>query len=806
MRPLLSDTLSVLLPTEEETLLLRACLCAEETGRRAWNEWLENVGNPMDELSHHRPILSHFLPLLHVATRRYGGEVPPGLAILLRAAYFQEELRGRSYRDILQAVLRTLEEATVDATVLKGAALAGPVYGDWALRHCHDIEFLVDDAQLESASRALQEAGVEELGGAPRAPRGARLVHRSGLPIELHTNLFPLSFYRVGLSAMMKRRQVREIAGWSAHVLSSSDSLLHVCGHASCSKSRATLRWAADTHFLAANAPDLDWDALLVGATETKLALPLSVFLTYLAERLDAEIPPSVVQLLARDAKRVGRTAREAALFGARERPDRFRAATSSWKSRVFLLRWRLLPTPSYLHWTYGAGSRKDVSVLYLKRIARHVARAARRLSSCARPVSGGVPMSIVQSKTPRPPWEPTDRQALLVKAALSEGELAIEAWERWKSTVGIESLDAGSQALLPIVYRNLVGHGVGGPEMRRARLAYETAWLVNERLFRDVSVLLEALRAAGIETMILKGAALALLHYRDLGLRSLGDVDVLVRPSDVRRAVDVLTGLGWEPARRPLPDLTDAYLRRRRAINLSSDRIKKLDLHWHVIDESCRPNGDDGFWSGAIRAAVRGVETRAMNPTDQLLHVCAHEIRWSPVPLPRWIVDVAMILRSSPESFEGNRLASYARELDLALPVREALQQALPFVESPIVSSLLEAVHGVPSSRGAIREFRRRSSPPDPLSSIATEFWRMSLQPGRRSVVRRVLALPAHARAVWGLTHAWQLPLAGVRWGTRLLVRIVRYLGERRTTQGSTGNSDGRSSSFQKPTDSARP
>ena len=127
---------------------------------------------------------------------------------------------------------------------------------------------------------------------------------------------------------------------------------------------------------------------------------------------------------------------------------------------------------------------------------------------------------------------------------------------ERWKAG-GIEPLDAGSQALLPIVYRNLAGHGVNGPEMRRARLAYETTWLGNERLFRDVSALLEALRAVGIETMILKGAALALLHYRDLGLRSLGDVDVLVRPHDVRRAVDVLTGRGWDPARRPLPNLT---------------------------------------------------------------------------------------------------------------------------------------------------------------------------------------------------------------------------------------------------------
>ena len=799
MQAVLSDTLRVLLPSEQDTLLLRACLGACDSREGAWAAWLERVGDPRWELVRRRPTLSPLLPLLHIAARHANVEVPSELAVYLRAAYFREELRSRGYRTILRDVLSALRDVGIDATVLKGAALASTVYDDWALRHCHDIDLLVDKIDLDAASEVLRDRSWgRPLESMRHRSRDVRLVHESGLPIEIHEHLFKLRLHQKAEYPMLKRRRMADVAGVPVHVLSSEDALLHVCALASYCRSRAGLRWAADACSITAKCTELDWDRFLDAAMAARLSLPLFVMLDYLRRSLDAAIPHRVVESLVRAAQRTGRIAREAALFGASASFGQLRGATSDWRSHVFLLRWRLVPTPSYLRWTFDVDPLDRVFRLYIWRSVRRVVRGAchptvkpvtdrqRNLSDRADPTHD------LKTAEHQRPWMPTEQQALLLQAALLEGQSAIDAWSRWKRCGGLARIGAGSVVLLPIVYRNLAEHGVRDAAIEYSRRLYQATRLKNEQLLRALSVLFKSLHAAGVETMILKGVALALLHYRDLGLRSMGDVDVLIHSNDVADAVALLTRVGWKPVGRPIPNLTEPYLSTRRAINLSSDRIKKLDLHWHVIDESCRPNGDDGFWSGAIPTAVCDVETRAMNPTDQLFHVCAHEIRWSPVPLPRWIVDVAMILRSSPERIDGDRLASNARELDLVLPVREALQQALRFVESPIVSSLLEAMHGVPSSRGAIREFRRRSSPPTPLSSIATEFWRMSLQPGRRSVVRRVLALPAHARVVWGLTHAWQLPIASVRWGTRVLVRIVRHLEERRAGQGSTGKSGG--------------
>ena len=42
--PALADALRVILPGEERTVLLRACLLSGEAGRRAWEAWRERTG------------------------------------------------------------------------------------------------------------------------------------------------------------------------------------------------------------------------------------------------------------------------------------------------------------------------------------------------------------------------------------------------------------------------------------------------------------------------------------------------------------------------------------------------------------------------------------------------------------------------------------------------------------------------------------------------------------------------------------------------------------------------------------------
>jgi hypothetical protein len=67
----------------------------------------------------------------------------------------------------------------------------------------------------------------------------------------------------------------------------------------------------------------------------------------------------------------------------------------------------------------------------------------------------------------------------------------------------------------------------------------------------------IDALRAAGVRSILLKGPALAHWLYGDGALREYGDCDLLVDPADTDRAGAVLAELGFEP----LVERTDPYM-----------------------------------------------------------------------------------------------------------------------------------------------------------------------------------------------------------------------------------------------------
>ncbi len=378
--------------------------------------------------------------------------------------------------------------------------------------------------------------------------------------------------------------------------------------------------------------------------------------------------------------------------------------------------------------------------------------------------------MSVVE----RRPWIPTERQTLLVRAALLDREPAIDAWNQWNATGGLERIDDGSSALLPIVYRNLAGYGVSDSVVKCAQQAYKTTWLENERRFHEIAAVLEALNAAGIETMILKGVALALLYYRDLGLRSMGDVDLLVHPEQLHEALAALRGAGFRIVGRPPELLTDVYLFSRKAINLASAGMPMLDLHWRAIQEVRSDNEEKAFWDGAAAVTLRDVPTRAMSATDQVLHICEHETRWCPSPLPRWMVDLVMVFRVAGDAFDSDRTLDRARSLELLSPLAEALECLDAIVPHEVPQELLQGVRLARATRRDQRDYEARCRRPGPLRTLRDEYRVHCDRTGGQSRVRRCFSFVQHVQALWGLERPWQLVPRLWMWGWHAVCRIA--------------------------------
>ncbi|HJV08950.1 MAG TPA: nucleotidyltransferase family protein, partial [Acidimicrobiales bacterium] len=269
----LSAALSPLLPTAEQTLLLRACL-HEREGTAAWTALGRRLGP--DGLG---PLLTgnrRLLPLLHrAATVDPGGfGLDADLQRRLAAVALREKLRSTAFRRGAHEVVGLLAQGGHDVLVLRGAALAELAYPDPYLRHCHDLDLLT------------RGAGVTDAGLAGRA--------------MLHPSAFSHPRAQADDRPLWDRSLALALGGHPARVMSPADLLVHVCGHAYLSGSRASLAWATDAWFTLAAWPDLDWDLVLATADERHLGLGLGLLLGYAGEQLGAPVPAVVLDALRR--------------------------------------------------------------------------------------------------------------------------------------------------------------------------------------------------------------------------------------------------------------------------------------------------------------------------------------------------------------------------------------------------------------------------------------------------------------------------------------------------------------------------
>ena len=354
--PSLSRALSLVLPTQEQTLLLRTCLLPRDLARQAWGEWRSRYDGTEMGFVGNSPSVRKLRPLLFNAFQQHDLQSDKKTQTYLRLAYLKEELRNKIFRQICRAVLQLLQREGFSAIVLKGTALAETVYGNPVLRHCHDIDILLPEDELNRAANLLPSVGFQRVDPTvqPRNPQ-VRMEHESELPLELHSGLFEVPYYNTISSEIQARSQSRLIAGIPVKILTPSDSLLHVCGHASHSASRQSLRWVADAWFIIDRHPDLDWELLLDCIRRSHLALPLSVMLGYLARNLDASIPSNFLSRLSATASQSRPIERQLALRGTRSDGggnlrELFKR-TTNWRERVFVIQWLLFPSPRYLSW-----------------------------------------------------------------------------------------------------------------------------------------------------------------------------------------------------------------------------------------------------------------------------------------------------------------------------------------------------------------------------------------------------------------------------------------------------------------------
>lgn len=308
----------------------------------------------------------------------------------------------------------------------------------------------------------------------------------------------------------------------------------------------------------------------------------------------------------------------------------------------------------------------------------------------------------------------PTPDQELLLRASLLVGDAAHEAWDRWTGTPAARVLDPESYRLFPLLFKRLNQERISDSWRDMLATAYKAAWTANQVQFRDAGIVLEALRDAGIRTIVLKGAALTTLYYEDVGVRPMGDVDMAIHPADVPKTLEILGDLGWQ-ALIPVTSVTTEIIH---STGLCHDSKRSIDLHWHAMQECCSPEADTVFWEGAMEMRLGAADTLALNPADQLIHVCVHGSVWQRHPPIHWIADAMKILEASTMMIDWDRVANQVERWRLILPVREGLAYLNSRLDAPIPNEALARLDAMPVPRIERQERAARTRSLGPMGS----------------------------------------------------------------------------------------
>ncbi|UZI32371.1 nucleotidyltransferase family protein [Streptomyces sp. VB1] len=208
----------------------------------------------------------------------------------------------------------------------------------------------------------------------------------------------------------------------------------------------------------------------------------------------------------------------------------------------------------------------------------------------------------------------------------------------------------AARQRLLPLIARNIIHHGLHrtsqGPSMIPYHWLYIFAYQGNKS--RNISLadefgkVLSALNTSGLRYAIRKGPVLGERIYRDIGLRPISDLDVMVEKSDTAAVGAVLCDLGYIQGKLALDGEriesfsrgTKTFWRLSMPVELPYQKICGRDgIETYVVDIctnifQTRPGGaqfTNGLLERRIQGPLCGEQGFTLAPEDEFLDLCAN-------------------------------------------------------------------------------------------------------------------------------------------------------------------------------------
>ncbi|HUY82911.1 MAG TPA: nucleotidyltransferase family protein [Acidobacteriaceae bacterium] len=368
---------------------------------------------------------------------------------------------------------------------------------------------------------------------------------------------------------------------------------------------------------------------------------------------------------------------------------------------------------------------------------------------------------AIAETHTQRPPTSAPEFDLLLACARTTPDAPRIRSLVQsgidWRTFTALATF----HSVRPLVYRSLQSicwSDLPAPfqsewhETARS-LTIKTLFITGEMLRVTAEF-----RSARIPVAALKGSLIAQLAYGDPALREFTDLDLLVHPSDLARAMPVFERLGYRPAwDRDLATIT-GFLRHVGECRLVNPQLDTdIDLHWRISTKAAAlaPSLAD-FPSGFQPVTIAGATVLSLALSELPLYL-ACQGGWDQWGDFRRLCDLAEFLRRYPHTDWQPSLAA-ARRLGGLRSMLTGLELAARLLnaptDAPVPAPAAPLIQRDPTVAALAANTTRRLSqchnPGEPISRYRFQLKSKAGLPGKLALIWSICADRTAQDAEW--------------------------------------------------------
>jgi len=244
--------------------------------------------------------------------------------------------------------------------------------------------------------------------------------------------------------------------------------------------------------------------------------------------------------------------------------------------------------------------------------------------------------------------------QLLMIKACIAKSASGHSAAVReWEATVVMNEMDYRCLRLVPFFMHKNKQWGIATLHDKRLKVIYKYWWLKTQHTFNQLKVVNATLLKHGIQPIVIKGASI-MSFYVLPELRSMADFDVLIRPAEIKKALEILKTIGYEADKAKEP-LLFKHFGLITAFSHSFDFTHsltgtRLDLHWKFgslcskqFNEKLMQNLESySLLPGALKPSIE----------YEVFMIIIHAVVNRQMDNLNWIVDIALLNSKENKNF----------------------------------------------------------------------------------------------------------------------------------------------------------